>query len=100
MSKKTMTFRTEGFGDGEHVPCLMELCNFPILSQKEITDAGNDNWKMDQFSIEVPADLSVKDVQVVMGKAMEHESLTERELHRCIQTLAEGLETNEFWWKS
>ncbi|MCE9842658.1 hypothetical protein [Vibrio antiquarius] len=93
---KTMTFRTEMSGDNERVPALLESLGVKLKGQKEISVANMPDYKMGVFTIEVPDGNSVDEFRSFMEATIDSNPQFE-DMHRCFQTLREGLEHDEEW---
>ncbi|HCH0249100.1 TPA: hypothetical protein NKB28_004301 [Vibrio parahaemolyticus] len=94
---KIMTFRTEMSGDNERVPALLGSLGVKLKEQKEISDVYMPDYKMGLFTIEVPDNYSVDEFRAFMEATIDSNPQFVN-MHRCFQTLKEGLEPDEEWY--
>lgn len=92
-----MTFRTECAFDADLVPSLMDELSFAIVDRKMIQDAVCPSFEMGMFTIEVPEHYTVEDVRSIMCSKIDCDDQY-IDMHRCYQTLNEGLTPNEKWY--
>lgn len=97
---KLVTCRTEGPNDeGPALELLTELGYKPCWSEK-IIDATNNKWYMYKYTFCIKNDKSIKEVQDEIYALMSAKHDKYYDLHRLAQTLQEGEETNEEWYRS
>lgn len=90
-----MTFRTECIGDADSVPDLLTLLGLKLVNEEIISDVNAPAYKMGAFTID--SDIDLEELRSRMEKAINND---ERfiDMHRCYQTLNEGLEPDEKWY--
>lgn len=86
-----MTFRTEISGDNERVPALLEALRVKLKEQKELSVMNMPAYKMGEFTVEVPDNYSVDEFRDLMEATIDSNPQFV-DMHRCFQTLKEGLE--------
>lgn len=89
-----MTFRTELECDNDKVPELLELMGVKIIERPSNVD--NEPCV---FTIEAPETCPIDFLKEKMKEVIECENSQFPEMHRCYQTLNEGYDTNEKWYK-
>lgn len=90
----TMTFRTELECDNTKVPELLELMGVMLIERP--SNANDDTCV---FTIEAPETCPIDYLREEMKKVIDSENSQFPNMHRCYQTLNEGFETNEEWFK-
>lgn len=93
-----MTFRTECSADNERVPALIEALGVQLRDQKVLSDEIATEYKMGEFTIEVPNNYSVEEFRSRMQKTIDNNKQFV-DMHRCFQTLKEGTEHDKEWFK-
>lgn len=96
---KYFTFRTEGFDDGDRVPLLLEQLYAKLVVREELKDPAIESWIMDAFTIEVTDDTELEEFRTRMEAFVDGEDERFINMHRCAQTLKEGLEPDEYWFR-
>ena len=56
-------------------------------------------WVMGKFIVQLPEEHTVQSFKNAMSRTMKEHSDIFYDLHRCIDTLQEGTEPNEDWYK-
>lgn len=95
-----LTFRTEGFNDGERVPVLLESVGLSecLINRDVLKDPVNENWEMDVFSLELPDGTDIEEVRSKLETKIYGDDRF-IDMHRCAQTLAVGDEPDEEWFR-
>ena len=94
---KIMTFRTELSCDNERVPALLKIVG--AVQVKRPSHLYIDEEDELVFSIEVPDSCEIEDLRKRMKLAIKENINELYDLHRCYQTLNEGYDTDEEWYK-
>lgn len=85
------TFRTECFNDIPRAKDMLAYLDAKIVNEKELSDINMPDYKMGQFTIELPKPYTTE----TFAEKLISLSITDErfvDLHRCGQTLNEGLE--------
>lgn len=94
---KTFTFRTECQADNENVPQLLYRMKAKKTQGKIINDAIAPAHTMGVFTFQLNNTWSLENVREYMKVLIESDPIF-IDMHRCYQTLAEGLEPNNQWY--
>lgn len=91
------SFRTEMSCDDEFVPEVLEIMDVEDYHYEQVSDSNFEAYKMGKFTFESDKDLYTLKVQ--MNETLGSDKRF-WDMHRCVQTLAEGDTPNEQWYLS